>query len=150
MNYYDKSNPTCQACSLERKWNNVGEYKVIDYEVPTDFVVDKVGGIDLLIKDKHGNKYATELKPEGSKETLVRMIAEILTYAALKEEEYKPAICFFKDSVQCKDFCKAEFQNDSAFQYLLSLIDVFYITCVGENSGVVDYIIHNNKEKPIV
>lgn len=89
MNYYGKDKELCCECVLEKKWNNTGKHKITDYEVPMEYVISKVGGIDLLID----NKYAAEIKPEGSPETLVRMFAEILTYTI--DSNYSPAICFF-------------------------------------------------------
>lgn len=52
---------------------------VLDYEIPVNYVADKIGEFDLLIKYENEN-YALEVKPPKSKETLLRMITEILTY----------------------------------------------------------------------
>lgn len=150
MNYYDDTSSKCKSCNLIRKWKNVGEqYHVIDYEVPTDYVVSTVGGIDLLLECLDGTKYAVELKPENSKETLVRMMAEIITVNSYKNENYEPAICIFKDSLQWKDFLNPVIQQDTAFQYLLSKIIVFYIT-YEQHADIVQYVIHNYKDESII
>lgn len=149
MNYYKDTEEVCKKCDIDKKWRNVGAYKVIDYEIPTPFVIDTVGGIDLLIQREEGEpKYAVEIKSENSKETIVRMMAEILTLNFCTGKKYKPAICFFKGSLQHQDFCKPVFQKDTAFQYLLTCIDVFYIT-YKENNGIIDYVIHNIKDEPL-
>lgn len=150
MKYYNPKSDICQKCSFEQKYSNKGKYIVSDYEVPTKYVIKSVGKIDLLIEGD-GKKYAVELKPEGSnKETLVRMIAEILTYMLdIDKDKYKdckPAICFFKNSVQYKDYI--EYQNDENFKFLLTKVDVFYIT-YDVNGDVAEYIIHNHKNEPI-
>ena len=149
MNYYKETDKVCKECKIDKKWNNVGEYRIIDYEVPTPFVIDTVGGIDLLIqRGEEKQIYAVEVKSEKSEETLVRMMAEILTLDCCTDKTYKPAICFFKDSLQHEDLCESVFKEDAAFQYLLTCIDVFYIT-YEEKAGIVNYVIHNNKEEPL-
>ena len=77
-----------------------------------------------------------------------RMIAEILTYTAGMLDKYKPAICFFEGSTQYKDFCNDAIRSDENFQYLLTQVDVFYITYT-EKDGIVDYVIHSHKEEPL-
>ena len=57
-------------------------YLITDAEKPTQKVIKSCGGIDLVIVDKLDNnkEYAVEVKPDYSKETIVRMVAEIFTY----------------------------------------------------------------------
>lgn len=73
-------------------------FKIVDYEQPTPYKAAKLGGIDLVWEWK-GKKYAVEVKPPNSDETLIRMVAEILTYT-WHDPRYQPAICFFK--YKCK------------------------------------------------
>ena len=150
MKYYNQEK--CNECEFEQKMylQNSDRYEVVDYEVPMDYVMKNIGGIDLEIKDrKTGIIYATEVKPENSNETLVRMIAEILTYTIGKvTDTYKPAICFFYNSKQKEDFCKKEIQENEDFKFLMTLVDVFYITYEIEDN-VAKYIIHDNKEEPL-
>lgn len=151
MNYYSKESAQCKNCKLERKFQNAGKnYFVAEYEVPTRYVIEGVGGIDLVIKDaRSGVEYAVEIKsPKKNSETLTRMIAEILTYTAGMLDKYKPAICFFEGSTQYKDFCNDAIRSDENFQYLLTQVDVFYITYT-EKDGIVDYVIHSHKEEPL-
>lgn len=144
MYYYGKKKELCDKCKLKKKWNNVGKLKITDYEVPMEYVVSRVGGVDLLIEDK----YAAEIKPEGSSETLVRMIAEILTYTAI-DRGYKPAICFFENSKQMKDFKAYREENNRDLKYLMQYISVFYISYTereDESSIVCDYKIEQIEE----
>lgn len=92
MNYYDENAEICdeEHCKLKLKWKNVGDITVSDYEKPTEYVMEKVGGMDLIL-DEH---YAVEVKPYDSEETLSRMFAEILTYTI--DGEYEPGIAMFK------------------------------------------------------
>ena len=86
--------------------------------------------------------------PKKNSETLTRMIAELLTDTAGMLDKYKPAICFFERSTQYKDFCNDAIRSDENFQYLLTQVDVFYITYT-EKDGIVDYVIHSHKEEPL-
>lgn len=148
MYYYNADATICQQCKLDLKWKNVGKIPIIDCEVPTKYVIKSVGGIDLLIRDETGSTYSVEVKPRESNETLARMMAEAYTMVAA-EEPYKPAICFFKNSRQCEDFCNPIIHNDTAFQYLLQKIAVFYITT--ERIGnIIEFEIHNNATNPLV
>ena len=53
-----------KSCKFYKKWKNVGDIEIVDYEVPTKYVIDQVGGIDLILKDKNGKLYGAEVKPE--------------------------------------------------------------------------------------
>lgn len=152
MYYYNENAESCKKCTFKKKMEleNSSRYQIRDYEVPMDYVIKNVGGIDLEILDKEtGIVYAAEVKPPKSHESLVRMIAEILTYTIGKvSDTYRPAICFFDGSCQANDFKKAEIQNNDDFQHLLRMVDVFYIT-QEERGNVCRYAIHNNKEEPL-
>ena len=116
-NYYNKPivNEECNDCPFKFKKKNAGSIEIIDFEVPTEFNIANLGGIDWLLKD--GDEiFATEVKPPESTETLVRMIAEILTYTI--DSEYKPAICFFADSKQHDDY--NEYKNNADFQNIIN------------------------------
>lgn len=129
MYYYGENIEKCEKCPLKQKYKNVsGRFKVIDYEVPMLFVTDDCGGIDLLIEDiKSNEKYAVEVKPKNSSETLVRMIAEIFTYTANNIGNYKRAIAFFKGSQQEQDYFNAKYNQNEDFNYILSQVTVFRI-----------------------
>ncbi|MBR5201985.1 MAG: hypothetical protein IKW45_01865 [Clostridia bacterium] len=126
-NYYNKQNrdEKCKSCPFKFKKENIGDIKIVDFEVPTKFNIAKLGEIDWLLKD--GDEiFATEVKPPESTETLVRMIAEILTYTV--DSEYKPAICFFNGSKQHHDY--DQYKDNADFQYIIKQtgIRVFCIT----------------------
>lgn len=115
-NFYNKPNrdEKCSSCPFQFKKKNIGSIEIVDFEVPTKFNIAKLGGIDWLLKD--GDKiYATEVKPPKSTETLVRMIAEILTYTI--DSDYKPAICFFTGSKQYRDY--NQYKDNADFQYII-------------------------------
>ena len=82
--------------------------------------LQKVGGMDLILDDT----YAVEVKPQSSSETLTRMFAEIITYTLDCAAGYKPAICFFEDSQQMKDFEKYRYNPD--LQFIIKFIKIFY------------------------
>lgn len=140
MYYYNSSNEECLDCNYEWKWmlTNTDEFAVIDYERPTKYVFDKIGGVDLVIEDlKNKENYAVEVKPKGSKETIVRMISEILTYTSDEnfKDKYVPAICFFKYrdeeqkeySDQWKQLKQLEKNEDLKNILEMTGIEVFYI-----------------------
>ena len=122
----------CDACNIKAKWKNVGLSVVTEYEYPTKYVLDNVGGIDLIFD----NVYAVEVKPQNSNETLVRMFAEILTYTI--DYDYKPAICFFEDSKQMSDYKRLRAEGNEALSYLCSLIKVFYFHTETKD-GIVEF-----------
>ena len=85
---YSKENENCQKCQLfnnEFFGKKIKNAKVIDYEIPvTGDGKDGIGKIDLLFKyDEDGKIYFTEVKPQWNTETILRMVAEIITYAEL-------------------------------------------------------------------
>lgn len=130
MYYFGKDVDKCNKCPLKKKYKNIQKrFAVIDYEVPMEFVTEECGGIDILIEDKKSNeKYAVEIKPKDSSETLVRMIAEIFTYTSNCENKYKRAIAFFSGSQQEKDYFNKKYRQNEDFNYLLDQITVFRIT----------------------
>lgn len=72
----------CQKCDFPYEYRHdvIGDYFIADYEVPAFYYGDGIGEIDMVISDGK-TQYATEVKPfKGNKETLLRMIAEIMTY----------------------------------------------------------------------
>lgn len=141
MKYYGQDKELCRGCGLNKKWNNAGELRITDYEVPMEYVIPKVGGIDLLIDDK----YAAEMKPEESSETLVRMFAEILTYTI--DSNYSPAICFFENSKQMEDFQRFRREQNEDLELLMKYVDVFYISYdYDEKTRVANYKIKPTEE----
>lgn len=147
--YYNKNCHIikCGICQFKFKRKNAGDIRIIDYEVPTVFAMEKLGGIDWLLDDG-GKILATEVKPPESTETLVRMIAEILTYSI--GTDYIPAICFFKTtksgelSKQCRDYL--DFKNNDDFVTIKNKtgLRVLYIT-FDENI----FIIHDEGKDPL-
>lgn len=121
--YYNSSKKTdeCDTCKFDYIKKNIGDIKITDYEVPSEFVVDGIGGIDWLLDD-NGTPLATEVKPHESTETLVRMIAEALTYTT--NTNYTPAICFFlknKYGNDTKQMCDYEkYRNNPTFREIVN------------------------------
>lgn len=97
---YAKQAP-CSICAYSDGYKVTSEYKITDYEVPGYYHGDGIGEIDLIISDGI-TSYATEIKPfKGNRETILRMIAEILTYTiGYPQDKYKKAIGFFEGSPQ--------------------------------------------------
>lgn len=122
----------CDVCKIEKKWKNIGSITVTEYEYPTKYVLDKVGGIDLIFD----NTYAVEVKPQNSSETLVRMFAEILTYTT--DYDYKPAICFFEGSKQMKDYETLMAEKNEDLSYLCKYIKVFYFA-TEQKDNIVEF-----------
>lgn len=140
MYYFNtEKDKTCATCKIKTKWKNVGRIAVTEYEYPTKYVLDNVGGIDLLFDDV----YAVEVKPQNSDETLARMFAEILTYTI--DYDYKPAICFFEDSKQMNDYKRLMLEENEDLIYLSSLIKVFYFQTENKD-GIVEFEIKEIEE----
>lgn len=148
-NYFNKpeNKEGCNSCSFVFKKENVGHYEILDYEVPTVFSMEQLGGIDWLLK-RENELIAAEVKPPNSQETIVRMIAEILTYTI--ETSYTPAICFFlknvygKPSKQYVDYVKYKDNEHYKFIKEKTGLQVLYIT-FDENT----FCIHNEEEEPL-
>lgn len=148
-NYFNKANNDyCEQCGFGFKRKNAGSIEIVDYEVPTVFSMEQLGGIDWLLK-KDAEIIAAEVKPPNSSETIVRMITEILTYTI--GTSYAPAICFFKTdmfgnpSKQYVDYIKV--RESDAFKSIEKNtgLRVFYIT-FDENT----FVIHDVKDDPCV
>ena len=84
------------------------KYSICDYEDPPFYEGDGIGEVDLVLTD--GKKYyATEVKPhhkdgvKDNNETLLRMIAEILTYT-YDNPKYEKAIAFFNNTNQEREY----------------------------------------------
>ena len=148
-NYYNKNchADKCANCGFEFKRTNAGKIKICDFEVPTDFSMENLGGIDWLLDD-NGKTLATEVKPPESDETIVRMVAEILTYNIKKP--YIPAICFFKATQkgvltkQCQDYLK--YKDNKDFQAIKNRtgLRILYITF-----DDATFCIHDAAKEPI-
>lgn len=97
----------CGECDFphEYRYGIIGDYFIADYEVPAFYYGDGIGEIDLVISNGK-TRYATEVKPfKGNNETLLRMIAEIMTYTiGYSVGEYEKAIAFFEDTKQSEEF----------------------------------------------
>ncbi len=141
MYYYNKKEEQCNKCPLKYKYNNISkEYDIIEAEIPTIKVIKKCGGIDLVIskKDDFNVKYAVEVKPKYSKETLVRMIAEIYTYTAETEfKKYKKAIAFFEGSKQDEDYEK--YKDEAYFKNVIKEITIFKFVEKEINKEVINF-----------
>lgn len=98
----------CRECNFADRFDITGNYRITDYEVPAYFYGKGIGEIDLIICDGK-TQYATELKPyKGNEETLLRMIAEIMTYTiGFPTGKYVKAIAFFEKTKQDAEFEKA-------------------------------------------
>ena len=128
--YYRNSiyRKTCDRCDYKERFDIVGGYQIADYEVPAFYYGDGIGEIDLIITG--GNSYyATEVKPyKGNQETLLRMIAEIMTYTeGYPAGTYKRAIAFFEKNREngLKTPQQKEYENaDPALKALLKKADI--------------------------
>jgi len=141
----DTERQECLTCKQKERWHNISpDVKILEYEYPTTKKYTNVGGIDLIL-EYNDQIYATEVKPKSSKETLARMIAEILTYTCdielLKQEPFikgrniLPAICFFKNSDQEKDF----YTYKELLEPILKTITVFVINKKENPNGITDF-----------
>lgn len=158
MLFYGRDPAKCRTCSYPTKWKNATPaFHLTDYEHPTPYREKGLGEIDLLWTWK-GTDYAVEVKPPNSRETILRMAAEILTYT-WHDHRYAPAICFFKYkweqdkatgqyrstkelSEQAKEYYVR--RNDDNFQTLLRAVRLFYITLDHDA-----FSLHDNGEKPL-
>lgn len=129
--YYYNSNKkkdcdeNCKLCL--KKWNNIGEISIENYEIPMKSVYENVGGIDLIL-NYEGHKYGAEVKPWYSNETISRMVAETLTYTSAIEDDYKPAILVFENSKQYKAL--NDLDNNEYWQIIKKYVTVFVISAI--------------------
>lgn len=149
-NYFNKPecNRICTSCTFEFKKENVSNYEIVDYEVPTVFAMKQLGGIDWLLK-REEKIIAAEVKPPNSQENIVRMITEILTYTI--DTPYTPAICFFIKNIEGEpskpyvDYMR--YKDDKNFQFIKQRTElkVLYITYDEKT-----FCIHDEEEEPLI
>ena len=138
MYYYNLTprQSSCESCDFPCKRKNVGSFEKCDHETPLPEAWKEAGGIDLLLREASRPDifYGVEVKPPSSRETLVRMAAEILTYAQIGGQavisleqvvRFLPGICFFEGSAQAEDYEK--YRNDLDFQSIMTRVSVFVI-----------------------
>ncbi len=150
MFYYDEKKTKCKSsCKLKRKWHHLNDgIEIIDYETPMEKKIDGVGNIDLRIKYKD-KEYGVEVKPpKNNDETISRMVAEAMTYT-IDFPNTIPAIAVFgpspcidyRGSSQYDEVKKLDAENNEAFQIIKKYIRIFVFEIIGNNDGVVDFII---------
>lgn len=118
--YYNSDHfKKCEACDFRNRYMISGDYFIKDYEVPAFYFGDGIGEIDLVISPASDEtvQFATEVKPakdefdpndKGNQETLLRMIAEIMTYTfGYPEGKYYKAIGFFENTPQETEYLQA-------------------------------------------
>lgn len=147
MYYYNANSTKCRQCKLSNKWKNIGSIRITDYEYPTKYVLEKVGGMDLIFDDE----YAVEVKPPNSKETISRMFAEILTYTigeSIERKKYKPAICIFNvpDNKQMKQFKELWLAHNECLLKIMDKIKIFYFEISSLEAEIVEYEIKDINE----
>lgn len=102
--------PNCDYVVRDRRRRIQGEYTIKDYEIPAySGRIKDVGKVDMILEGPSGDLYATEVKPpEGNPESLLRMIAEIVTYTLCgfkyEGKETQRAIAFFSGSDQEREY----------------------------------------------
>lgn len=123
--YYDPD--ACRRCGYahEGRFQIVGRYQITDYEVPAYYYGTGIGEIDLVVSDGE-TKYAVEVKPpEGNPETLLRMIAEIMTYTiGYPEGQYHKAIAFFEGTAQAQEFAGDAEKAGGVIKEILEKADI--------------------------
>ena len=119
----------CDKCEFRDCFEIVGDYQITDYEVPAYYYGDDIGEIDLIISNDDTH-YATEVKPyKGNGETLLRMIAEIMTYIeGYPAGTYKKAIAFFEKNRDDGKKTKQQEEYESADPALFALLKKADIT----------------------
>jgi hypothetical protein len=120
---YNKENTKaqCEKCALKNNEyfaKKVINAEMVDFEVPvSNDGKDSVGEIDLLFNFDN-TLYCAEFKPIWNTESILRMVAEILTYTHVVENDKKPfiekygeyqkSILLVKDSEQWKQWTRSE------------------------------------------
>lgn len=119
----------CDKCAFRDCFEIVGDYQITDYEVPAYYYGDGIGEIDLIIS-KDNICYATEVKPyKGNNETLLRMIAEIMTYTeGYPAGTYQKAIAFFEKNRDDGKKTKQQEEYEAADPALFALLKKADIT----------------------
>jgi len=124
--YYlnSKHSKRCDKCTFQDRFYIVGDYRITDYEVPAFYYGDGIGEIDLIIS-KDNVHYATEVKPyKGNSETLLRMIAEIMTYTeGYPAGTYKKAIAFFEKNHDDGEQTAQQKEYEAAGPALFALLE---------------------------
>lgn len=149
--YYSKDpkgcerHPECDYLKRGRRYriHEDSEYRIEDYEIPPydKSKVTGVGNVDLILKGQDGTLYATEVKPpEKNPESLLRMIAEIVTYTLCdfkyKGKETRRAIAFFDGSDQAEEYDQDK--SDETLKALLKETDIS-VFCFHEVKGEKAY-----------
>ena len=115
----------CDKCSLKGKdffAKSVKNATFKDFEIPvSDKSNDQVGEIDLLMEYQDKKLYCIEFKPLWNEESLLRMVAEIITYTYVLENDrisfekkykpYKKAILFMENSEQWRQWTDKNYRN---------------------------------------
>lgn len=119
----------CDKCAFRDCFEIAGDYQITDYEVPAYYYGDGIGEIDLIISGG-GVPYATEVKPyRGNNETLLRMIAEIMTYTeGYPAGTYQKAIAFFEKNRDDGKKTKQQEEYEAADPALFALLKKADIT----------------------
>lgn len=135
-------NPKCDYLLRKRRYRiQPGEYSIKDYEVPAYAKVTGVGNVDMILEAKDGSLYATEVKPpEDNPESILRMIAEIITYTLCdfkyKGKKARRAIAFFAGSDQETEYSQDKDNEDLKALLKEAKISVF---CFREIEGEKAY-----------
>lgn len=97
----ENTNKSCDKCFLKKEYAKpIENARFTDFEVPASSSSgDKIGEIDVIL-EYEGKEYCTEVKPKWNGESLLRMIAEIITYCHVRKEKRDKAIMFEKGSEQ--------------------------------------------------
>lgn len=121
-------NSICAKCTFTDRFKIAGNYRITDYEVPAYYYGAGIGEIDLIIENGE-DIYAAEVKPyKGNTETLLRMIAEIMTYTMGNRKGYRKAIAFFEKNRETGEITAQQKEWDMQNQELLDLIKLAAIT----------------------
>lgn len=131
----------CSHCEFMERFEVIGQYQITDYEVPAFYDGDGIGEIDLIITGD-GEEYAAEVKPyKNNRETLLRMIAEILTYTqGDREPARKNAIAFFEKNREDGEKTWQQIEYETAGPELMNLLKKAEITVFRfEEAGEKEY-----------
>lgn len=125
---YSEPNETCSKCTFSDRFKIIGDYKIIEYEVPAFYYGTGIGEIDLMLQCGD-DIYAAEVKPyKKNEETLLRMIAEIMTYTMGNDKGYKKAIAFFEKNRETGEKTAQQKEYEMHNQKLFDLIKLADIT----------------------
>lgn len=123
---YSPENPDCKHCKVRSneffgKIVDPVSARIIDFEIPVSIDgKDGIGKIDILL-EKEGIHYCTEVKPLWNTETILRMVAEIVTYTEILKkcnkkaflEKYKVSIDDCKKAILYMEGSKQDEQWNS-------------------------------------